>query len=352
MLVLGPLRERLRARSLAGDVRAGSWARGRARATQRAFLRDKWLLYSGAMVVVFGVTVGVAALMPTPFMRGLTIGGFTVAGAAALWSWTVQVTGTAPVMMGDVAEQWTAGELRKLRSRGWRLVNHFVLAKDDIDHVLIGPGGLYVVETKWSASPWQSDFGQARLRDAITQASANARSIRLWHPIRSADVPAKAVVVLWGGGVQDWAESEQIRDIGASTVVAGPALMRWARGSMPDGLSSDKIATIWNALAAQVTRRDPLEEVAHPVPPSLGELLARAGIVVGFAVVGILFLGQLTRVTSSGWVILGVGAASVLPGIAATRFARLRLAGWGWIAGVGVPIVALTIAEIVFLMGK
>jgi hypothetical protein len=32
------------------------------------------------------------------------------------------------MMMDDRAEQWTASELRRLRGRGWQLVNHFALA--------------------------------------------------------------------------------------------------------------------------------------------------------------------------------------------------------------------------------
>lgn len=345
---LGGLADRRRARSLAGDARAGSWARGRARVTQREFLREHWLLYSGAMLGMLGITVGVASLMPTGFLKGLVVGGFLVASVAALWSWTVQVTGTAPVMMGDVAEQWTAGELRKLHARGWRLVNHFVLAKDDIDHVLIGPGGMYIVETKWSASSWQADFGQARLRDAITQASTNARSLRLWHPVKSSRVPVDAVVVLWGGGVKAWEESERIRQIGGTTVVTGPALSTWTRQLRSIGLTDDQIAEAWRALDSQVAKRDPVDEAIHPVPLSFGELLARLAIVVVFAILGILFLGQLVRVTDSGWITLGIGAASLLPGLAAIRVAALRLAAWGWISGVGLPVVALTIAEIIY----
>jgi hypothetical protein len=72
----------------------------------------------------------------------------------------MRLTGTASTMMGDTAEQWTAQELRPLSKDGWRLINHFGLTSDDIDHLLIGPGGVFVLETKWSSTDWQSAAGR------------------------------------------------------------------------------------------------------------------------------------------------------------------------------------------------
>jgi len=83
------------------------------------------------------------------FCAGLVVAGDL--GAVAFW--VAQATGTASTMMGDLAEQWTASELRKLRRRGWRVLNHVMLKQRDIDHVLIGPGGVYAVETKWGPDP-------------------------------------------------------------------------------------------------------------------------------------------------------------------------------------------------------
>lgn len=65
----------------------------------------------------------------------------------------VLLSGTAPLMMGELAEQWTAQELRPLTKHGWRLVNHFGLGYGGQDHVLVGPGGVVLLETKSSATP-------------------------------------------------------------------------------------------------------------------------------------------------------------------------------------------------------
>lgn len=343
MTLMGRAGERRRVRALAGDARAGSWARGRARTAQRDFVRRNWWVYVGAMLAILAITVGVASLMPTGFLKGLVVGGFLVGGGAALWSLTVQVTGTAPVMMGDTAEMWTAMVLRRLQSRGWRVVNHFVLAKDDIDHVLVGPGGVYVVETKWSASSWQTEFGQSRMQAAIGQVNANARSLRLWHPIKSQGVPVQSVVVLWGGGAK---RREGIRSVDGTAVATGNALPMWVDRVGTGVLTADQVADIWKALDAQVALRDPLDRVEYPLPASVAAVVSRIGIAISCAVLGVFLVGELFRAAGSGWLTVGIGAASILPGLAGVRVSGLRFASWGWMVGVGLPVLALALAEI------
>jgi hypothetical protein len=335
-------------RALGSDARAGSWARGRARVAQRKFVRRSWRIYLVFLVALLVTTVMVAASMPTQFLRGLVVGGFLAAGVAALWSFTVQATGTASTMMGDLAEQWTASELRRMRDQGWHVVNHFVLATDDIDHVLVGPGGAYALETKWSATPWESDFGRARLRYAVGQASANARRLRLWHPLKSRRVQVEPVVVLWGGGVPDYEENERITSVDGVTVLTGHALLSWAVGRDLEVLSDDQIIDVWAALDEQVARRDPHDAVAHPVPASIGEMLLRAGGLVMIAVLGLIALGQLVRYVQPAWLALSLGAGAVVPSLLCIRRSIARAAALAWLIGLGFPLVALAIAEAVY----
>lgn len=342
------LLQQRRIRVLASDARAGSWARRRARVTQREYLRERWRLHAGLMIGLLVLTLVVAWLMPTGFLRGLVVGALLVAGPAALWSWTLQVTGTAPVVMGDMAEQWTAGELRKLRTRGWRMVNHFVLAKDDVDHVLVGPGGAYAFETKWSATSWRSDFGQARLREAVAQAKANARILRLWHPLKSRQVTVEPVVVLWGGGVKDWPVGERISQVEGATVLTGHALPTWAADRCATALREEQIAEVWSALDAQVTRRDAIDELNHPVPASVEEIVTRIGLAFLSSVFGLLFVGELVRLIDPLWLALAIGAASVAPAVLLLHRSVARAAAWGWLVGVGLPTVALSIAEAIY----
>lgn len=297
------------------------------------------------------IAIGCGFLMPNEFMKGLVLGAALVAGPGGIWMISVQVTGSAPVMMGDQAEQWTAQELRKLNRKGWRLVNHFVLGAEDVDHVLMGPGGAFVVETKWSASSWRSDFGRARQQEAVAQARANARRLRLWHPFKTLGFPVKPVVVLWGRGLSKWPEEEQFRLIDDVPVVTGPALPRWREGLGSDALTSTQIVDGWAAMEAQVSRRDPLDAVNHPVPASLAEWVGRCSLTVVSAAVALTIFGTILRRSHS--IVLDLAAPVAL---AAAAMIPLNLprppwvswASWAWIAAFIVPSSALAVAEVVY----
>lgn len=51
-----------------------------------------------------------------------------------------------------MGEQWTADELRKLRRHGWRIVNHVILERRDVDHLTLGPRGFFTIETEFRSS--------------------------------------------------------------------------------------------------------------------------------------------------------------------------------------------------------
>src|SRR3954453_4413988 len=144
-----------RRRELASDQRTGAWSRSRTRdAHLRVIRRTRKLLLA--------IGVGPGALggpclwfIPNEAVRTYTAGLLTATILGLLAFQVTQMAGTTSAMMGEIAEQWTAQELRKLRRHGWRIVNHLMLRTWDIDHVLVGPGGIFAVETKWSSRPWQ-----------------------------------------------------------------------------------------------------------------------------------------------------------------------------------------------------
>jgi hypothetical protein len=87
------------------------------------------------------------------------------------------------------------------------LVNHVALREDDIDQVLLGPGGAFAIETKWRSS-WDTTYGRQRTLDAAGQARDNARALRLWHPFKSLEIVPSPVLVLWSRGLLDWDEKD------------------------------------------------------------------------------------------------------------------------------------------------
>lgn len=102
-------------------------------------------------------------------------------------------------------------------------MNHVALRPWDIDHVLVGPGGVIAVETKWSADGWTLDPPESRLMAAVDQVRNNARDLRLWRPeLRSADAgTTRAVVFLWGGTRAFQTKPADSLDFGGVQVVYG-----------------------------------------------------------------------------------------------------------------------------------
>jgi hypothetical protein len=183
-----------------GELRAGHWARREARRRQLdAFRRAPVLLvgFSGGIAIT-GIALGV--VLP-PWVGGFFCGVLLSLAVALPASFLLQVSGSAPVMMGDTAEQWTSQELSRLTRCGWVRVDHIPLNHGDIDHALLGAHEAFAFETKWSAAGWDlSDAADERLKRAARQASRSARRLRIFLGSETVGlaVGVKAIVVLWG----------------------------------------------------------------------------------------------------------------------------------------------------------
>lgn len=336
---------RWRERELAGDERAGRWARGKARRKQRDFVRRNWRILvgvGGGMLVAVGV---LAPVVPSPFARGLYLGSFGTAIIGLMAFWVVQATGTAPTMMGDEAEQWTAQELRKLRARGWKLINHISLRGWDIDHVLVGPGGAFTIETKWTADAWKPVEHDDRVRAACDQAVQNARTVRLW--LKRAELGVvEPVIFLWGSGARDLpAVQFEESDGHVATVVAGPAARSWAAALPAEGLDGRQVERAWSLIEQYCTGRDPREAVEAPLPLSVGQMAMRGFLAVLAANVAFLtFATWLEYEPAARWWVPALLILS-LPAILLLRQIRaVRYIAWGWLGGVAVSVVLILYA--------
>ena len=54
---------------------------------------------------------------------------------------------------GATGEEQVGGLLERLGERGWRVVHDASLGRGNVDHILIGPGGVFTVETKSHPGP-------------------------------------------------------------------------------------------------------------------------------------------------------------------------------------------------------
>jgi hypothetical protein len=117
------------------------------------------------MLVAIGSLVG-ALLVPNmhiPLWSLLPAGFVLLAGFAY-----PMIDGTYHLWAADLAEGWTAADLRKLRKDGWHVVDRVDFGDRDVDHFLVGPSGVNAIDTKYTDS----------LCDLASK--KNARQVRAW----------------------------------------------------------------------------------------------------------------------------------------------------------------------------
>lgn len=314
-------------RALAGDERAGWSARTSIRVRHRALLRQRWWFFALVGAVMLAA-VAIASIFATgPLQRGFILGSGITVVFGMVGAFVVLLSGTAPLMMGELAEQWTAQELRPLSKHGWRLVNHFGLGYGDQDHVLVGPGGVVLLETKWSGTPWDLDDRDYYFRRAVEQTSDNAAQLQRWAGVQRYGRPSvEPVLVLWGQASDKIADSPVRRHRSGVIVVPGKQLQDWLLRRGRGQLSEQQVEAIWGEIRRQVDKRDPVERDKRPMPRSLQDLvLGGLGCLVA-ALVGFVLAAQVLELTGSllAWAAAGVAM------VAAAELVRRRASRWRW----------------------
>lgn len=336
---LGKLSAAYRRRALAGDERAGAWARGQARRRWYAFVRERWLLLT-TMAVVAAIPITLVALVVgSPFVRGLVVGAGGTATVAALCSLVVQATGTSLLMSGATAEQWTAQELRPLGRDAYRLINGVLLGFGDTDHVLVGPAGVLVVETKWTSHSWTLDEPNAQRDRAVEQVDARARRLNSWARYRALKLPPpRPVLFLWspyGTTPSDGPLAERLRADPGHTIVWGrDAAKEWRSRvrSAPTVLTTEMIDAVVDALVAQSDAQESAINEEERNPPSITRLYWTAfGTAMSFIIAVIIGSGAISTLRTPFWV--GVLLAQAALGLVASRFSAIRAASLAWLAG-------------------
>jgi hypothetical protein len=317
---------RRRAQHLASDRRAGWTARVSVRERHRQAVSSHWrllALLAAGLLVLFSVA---AVFANGPLQRGVIIGTGVTFTACALGALVVLTSGSAPLMMGELAEQWTAQELRPLREHGWKLVNHFGLGPGDQDHVVVGPGGVVLVETKWGGTPWDVDAGDEFFRRALEQTARNARQLALWHGVAKHGRPAvEAVLVVWGPAARKLREHPIRRHDSGVVVMSGDQLRDWMHRRGRDRLDTSQVDSVVDEIDRHLVRRDERERLIRPMPRSLTEMVQATVVGLGIAATGFVLTSWLLRLVESLVVWLGVGLAL----FGASELVRRR-SRWRW----------------------
>jgi hypothetical protein len=281
------------------------------------------MMFGGSLLTVFAVASVFAA---GPLQRGFILGSGVVLAGSAVTALVVLVSGTAPLMMGEMAEQWTAQQLRPLRQHGWKLVNHFGLGHGDQDHVLVGPGGVVLIETKWGATPWDLDERDHFFQLAVQQAARNAKQLERWHGVAQHGRPqVEPALVLWGRARRKLADQPVRRHSSGVVVMSGDQLQDWMLRRGRDRLTADQVEAIWAQVERQVEKRDTHERHIRQMPRSVTDLALRLLGCVVSAVVGFLVLAQALRFMD-----LLVVACLLGPVLAAVAELARRQSPWRW----------------------
>lgn len=161
----------------------------------------------GSLFVLVALCLVVDWILPIPAAWRGFVAGFAVASSLACLAWmVVDLSGTHGRSLGKLGEEATAKAVSgwNQRRRGWRTVNGLFLAgHGDVDLILVGPGGVFAFESKWSSSPCRIEQGRITGllgREPVAQARDGARKIErlLRHGPERFDVTVSPVVVIWG----------------------------------------------------------------------------------------------------------------------------------------------------------
>lgn len=323
-----PRAVRRRARELGSGKRAGVWLRQQALQRQRQTIRNNWVVLAAAVAGGLGLS---ATLLLLPRPEGLI--AFGAAASSVLWAigWVVVLaSGSTSWLQGDLGEQWTQGELAPLRRKGYRIVHHFQLKGDaDLDHVVIGPPGVVVVETKGGGTDWNQRREEARVGEAVMRVKERSRSMRLWLLREFPAAPVAGAVALWPA--RDSMGSYTRDDV---TILPGTELRRWIEDLPSRSLSPADVEAIWQKIDRQVALRDSDNERRFGPPlRTFDEILIDAvqvpiGLMGGLLAAGLAFahLGW-----PYGWL------ATIAGTVAAIRASSVRPVRW-FLAGVSVGL--------------
>ena len=194
-------------------------------------LKTNWHLLLILAVLIAGLCIGEYALPGPPPWHAFVLGVLFTGGVVGEVTLVHIASGTHQRSLGVFGESATAEAAcgRWHRLRGWRHVGGLYFhGHGDVDHTLIGPRGVYAIETKWTSEQWSIVDGRLvgpYTENVLAQATASAERIRLALNYRrdKLNVNVCPVVFLWGPGSP--AIAGGFVDIDGVRVVEG----RWAR---------------------------------------------------------------------------------------------------------------------------
>jgi hypothetical protein len=308
-----------RARQLSSRERVGRFARNQVWERVTNFMRGSWAILLGALVLPSLVTLPIVFFIHGSD-RWIIVGAAGISGPWTVALITILLSGIADPIMGLDAEGSTADVLRRLKRRGWKLANGIkVKGKEDIDHLVVGPIGVLVVESKWSRHRWPIDGGNPpfmseQLDNTVEQVLRNSKYAKIQFADVLGDIPVQSVCVLWSAEDSSmdppWIERQ------GAVVVRGPELGNWLRSLKSEGVDDVVLNRIWNKIDRQATIRDNDDlKKTGPPRPTVGRIftenilfpfLGAAVTVYGLAGISLIRQGWLDLASAFGLLMFGL----------------------------------------------
>lgn len=322
-------------RQLASRERVGRFSRGIAWDLITSFARRHWIILLAALFLP------IVAFLPLFFLehgaaRWITVGAAGISGPWIVAVMTILMSGAADPFIGLDAEASTADELRRLRRHGWKLANGIkIREKEDIDHLVVGPAGLLVVESKWSRHRWplgdqSQSFMSARLSDAVAQVLRNRKDVSTQFAKALDGTPLRAVCVIWSA--EDSSGDPPWIEFGDAVVVRGPALKSWLRSLAGGALDEPGIDRVWKEIEHQASVRDENDRKrSGPPRPTMARVVVESFLAPFLGAVLALYGLVAVGLAHQTWLDVAGPFLFAAVGIAVLRIAFLRRAALGWI---------------------
>lgn len=171
-------------------------------------VKANWLILFAFAVFIGLLCVAVAHLPGSTEWHGFLLGVFVTVGAVGELTAVHLASGTHHRALGVFGETATAAAVcgRWHHLRGWRHIGGLYFQRHgDVDHAVVGPRGIYAIETKWTTGEWKiidshliGDHTEGVLAQARDSADRLRKVLNLGRERLGVEV--RPVVFVWGPG--------------------------------------------------------------------------------------------------------------------------------------------------------